>query len=290
MASPRPAAETEQLAQAAIEAAERGWAVFPCRRGDKRPAVDRWEERATANAAHVGAAWQGRYRGSNIGVACGPSGLVGLDLDSAAHGDMPGDWQKLGVTDGRGVLACLAEWAGQSVPETFTVRTPSGGWHLYFRAPERSTVRNSAGALGPLVDARGRGGYLVGPGSIVRGGEYSVVRGGHAEALPAWLARLLTPETPRQPGAAVRDARPVAAAEARLRGLVEHVASGAPGDRNGRLYWAACRGAELVAEGQVDASTLTQQLVAAALAAGLRGGQIEAERTIASGLRTGGNR
>lgn len=278
------------ITDAAIAAARRGWAVFPCRAGDKRPAIDRWEERATANVAHVSAAWRGRYRGFNVGIACGPSGLVGLDLDSAAHGEIPPDWRELGVTDGRGVLARLAAWAGQPAPETFMVRTPSGGWHLYFRTPAGSTVRNSAGAIGPLVDVRGCGGYLVGPGSTVSGGEYQVIRGGQAEPLPAWLGRLLTPDTARQASTAGPAGLPLAAAEARLRGLIEHVAAGGPGDRNGRLYWAACRGAELVAAGHVDTGTLTQQLAAAALAAGLRGGQREAERTIASGLRTGGSR
>src|ERR1022692_3977538 len=71
---------------AAIAAARRGWAVFPCRPGDKRPAIDRWEERASADPTHIETAWRDRYPRANVGIAAGPSGLVVVDLDTSEHG------------------------------------------------------------------------------------------------------------------------------------------------------------------------------------------------------------
>lgn len=129
----------------AVPAARRGWSVFPCRPGDKRPAVNRWEQRATAHPERVGRYWPSDRH--NIGVACGPSGLVVVDLD--AHGELPGDWHLPGIRDGRDVLAQLCEWASQPWPVTYWVGIPSGGWHLYFTAPEAPEIRNSAGLLGP---------------------------------------------------------------------------------------------------------------------------------------------
>ena len=98
----------------------------------------------------------------NVGVACGPSGLVVVDLDSAAHGELPEDRRPMpGVCDGRDVLALLCEWAGHRWPITYAVETPSGGLHLYFRALAGQVLRNTAGKLGPLIDTRARGGYVV---------------------------------------------------------------------------------------------------------------------------------
>ena len=63
--------------------------MFPCLPGHKPPAVDRWEQRACADLERVRRYWpSGRH---NIGVACGPSRLVVLDLDT--HGTLPEDWR-----------------------------------------------------------------------------------------------------------------------------------------------------------------------------------------------------
>ena len=67
-------------AAAAVEAARRGWAVFPCRPGDKRPAVPDWEHRACSDPERVGRYWPSGQH--NIGIACGPSRLVVVDLDT----------------------------------------------------------------------------------------------------------------------------------------------------------------------------------------------------------------
>src|ERR1039458_3552312 len=67
------------------------------------------------------------------GVAAKPSGLVILDVDIwKPDYELPPEWRsETGISDGADVLAVLAERAGQDWPTTFTVRTPSGGQHLY---------------------------------------------------------------------------------------------------------------------------------------------------------------
>ena len=64
---------------AAVEAAGRGCAVFPCRPGDKRPAVPDWERRACADPELVARYWPSVRH--NVGIARGPSGLTVVDLD-----------------------------------------------------------------------------------------------------------------------------------------------------------------------------------------------------------------
>jgi hypothetical protein len=266
-------------AHTAREAARRGWAVFPCRPGDKRPAVPDWERKACSDPEAVARYWPSPEH--NIGVACGPSGLVVLDLD--CHGTLPEDWQaEPGINDGRDVLAALVEWAGQPWPCTYWVATPSGGWHLYFRAPAGAEIRNSAGKIGPMIDVRGAGGYVVGAGSVVGGRPYELLDGAGPVPLPRWLARLLAPRPePTRPAAAKRDT----SASARLAGLVQAVEAAAEGQRNSVLHWAACRAAEMVTAGQAGPEAVTADLVAAAAVAGL--GEREARRTVASGLRGG---
>lgn len=278
--TPSEAGCIERLA--AVAAAKRGWAVFPCRPRDKRPAIDRWEARASADPAHVAAAWRERWPRANVGIACGPSGLVAIDLDTPEHGGaLPAEWAaEPGVRDGRGVLAVLARRAGQRLPYTYSVRTPSGGLHLYFAAIAGRELRNSAGRIGPMIDVRGSGGYVVAAGSVVGGRRYEVARDEPVAPLPGWLADLAEPAT-RAPGL---PAPQLGAVYGRLRGVVETVLAAEPGTRNGRLYWAACRGAEMVRAGQIDRGTAERVLLASALEAGLRGGESEARRTIASGL------
>jgi hypothetical protein len=261
----------------AIEAAGRGWSVFPCVPGSKRPAVDRWEQRATADPDRVARYWPSPRH--NVGIACGPSNLVVIDLDT--HGVLPDDWKLLpGIRDGRDVLAQLCEWACQPWPATYLVGTPSGGWHLYYRAATGSEIRNSASKLGPLVDVRASGGYVVAVGSAVDGVAYQLFDGQPAAPLPLWLLRLLTP----QPSAA-RPTMSCRATPARMAGLAHTVESAAEGQRNSTLHWAACRAAEMIAVGEIAEPDATATLTAAAAAAGLPG--CEASRTIASALRGG---
>jgi hypothetical protein len=263
---------------AAVAAAARGWAVFPCRPDDKRPAVPDWERRACADPERVGRYWPSDRH--NVGLACGPSSLVVLDLD--AHGELPAEWGELpGVNDGKDVLAQICDWAGMDWPATHTVATPSAGWHLYFAAPGNSGIRNSASLIGPQIDVRAAGGYVVGAGSTVGGRAYDTLYDDEPAALPAWIARLLEPRTEK--ASAVGRFTPSGQPGKRLDGLLRAVAAAKPGTRNGTLFWAASRAAEMTAAGQADAREAAAQLLAAAAAAGLA--EPESMRTITSAMK-----
>jgi Bifunctional DNA primase/polymerase, N-terminal/AAA domain len=170
------------IADHARAAAARGFHIFPCLPGDKRPAIKEWETRASTDPARITTAWE-HSPASNIGLACGPANLVVLDLDTPKNGE-PGT--------GRDTFAALVAKAGEDWPATYAVSTPSGGEHLYFTAPPGAAIRNSAGKLGPLVDVRASGGYVVAAGSVTPAGAYELLDDMDPQPLPGWLAELLT--------------------------------------------------------------------------------------------------
>jgi hypothetical protein len=69
-------------------------------------------------------------------------------------------------------------------------RTGGGGIHLFFRYPRGTEIRNSAGLLGPGLDVRGEGGYVVVPPSHTQGSYEWVDSSPLAEA--SWLLERLT--------------------------------------------------------------------------------------------------
>ncbi|KAB1984618.1 bifunctional DNA primase/polymerase [Streptomyces triticiradicis] len=282
---------------AALDAASRDWRVFPLVPGDKRPAVSDWENRATTDPERITRAWSvGAF---NVGIATGPSGLIVIDLDRPKHpGDTPpAAWAEHGVSDGADVLAMLCARHGQPFPgDTYTVRTWSGGTHLYFLAPEGEPLRNTAGdsarGLGWKVDTRAWGGLVVGAGSTVAGHPYAVAHRRPVAPLPDWLAELLRP-APLPPQTPITVAltghgRRTAFLRSAVNGEVERVTGSGPHEHNNALYVAAVALGQLVAGGELSEADVTGWLLTAALQVGQ--GEREAQRTIASGLRAGARR
>lgn len=264
---------------------ERGLAVFPIPAGSRIPILKNWPNRCTSDLDVLRRYWR---EGDNIGVGCKASNVVGVDLDRN-HSD----------ADGVETFASLCEVHGRPWPDTFTVQTPRGGQHLYYWAPAGRSFGNTTSRIGPGIDTRGPGrnnggGYLIGPGSVVGGKPYAVVKDISIRILPEWLTDLLDPPQqavkPMGPPPAV-DNRYVAAA---LQGEVQRILDtpkGGPGvpGRNDQLNRSAYALGQLVGAyllGQVTAETA---LRAAADAVGLidEDGIRQVEATIASGLTAG---
>ncbi|MEU9780927.1 bifunctional DNA primase/polymerase [Streptomyces phaeochromogenes] len=282
---------------AALDAASRDWHVFPLVPGDKRPAVPAWEQRATTDRDRITRCWT--HAPYNVGIATGPSDLAVVDLDRPKHSQdtPPAEWAEYGVTDGADVLAVLCQRHGQPFPaDTYTVRTWSGGTHLYFTAPHGEPLRNTAGdsarGLGWKVDTRAVGGLVVGAGSTFAGHAYTVARAAPVAPLPGWLADLLRPAPlpPQRPitvALATRDRR-TAFLNAAVNGELARVTGSGEHQHNNALYLASVALGQLVAGGELSGADVTGWLLSAALQVGQ--GEREARRTIASGLRAGANR
>ena len=244
------------------------WPVFPCNR-HKEPCTERGFYNATRDSAAIRRMFA-KPAAALIGVPTGPaSGFVVVDVD---------------VKDGkRG-----AEWLGRraaALPATRTHRTVSGGLHLLFRQLDGVEIPNSQSGIAPGVDVRGRGGYVIAPPSP----GYSVVVDAPMAEMPAWLVEACRkkpppplPPTPPLPKRALLDPRDAGAR--RLVVLAEFVADAREGQRNSRLFWAACRAAEAVMAGEMPAGVAFSALEQAAVAIGLPA--VEARRTIQSARRT----
>lgn len=176
----RPEQQTAML-DAALGYAARGWRVFPLRDGGKKPRFDQWQIKATADAGQVRRWWE-RWPNANMGMPTGP--LVAIDLDLTPTEDGRETWEAIkaetGIDDG-------GAWVNL---------TPRGGHHLIFESngPE---IRNSTAKLGPGVDVRGAGGYVVLPPSRVNGKGYDWEVSNHPDdgdtvPLPPQLIALLT--------------------------------------------------------------------------------------------------
>jgi hypothetical protein len=279
-----------RLLDAALGLAGRNWRVFPLRPGDKRPAVRDWESRATTDPDRITRAWTaGPF---NIGIASGPSGLVVIDLDRPKLGTVPPPaYQQPGIRDGAHVLAKLCEALDQPLPvDTYTVRTGSGGTHLYFTAPADTTLRNTAGRLGWLIDTRAAGGYVVATGSTVAGRLYQVLIDVEPMPLPGWLTERLTEPERAASHAASRIAagNPSAYAAAALRAELDRVLSAQEGSRNHTLNAAAFALGQLVAAGLLPRQFAEDALTLAGQAIGLPPSECAA--TIHSGLDSGQRR
>ncbi|MDP8974102.1 MAG: bifunctional DNA primase/polymerase [Actinomycetota bacterium] len=163
------------LFKAALSYARRGIPVFPCEPGGKRPLTYNGFFDATTDIGRV-KDWWDRWPDANVGVPTGKgSGLLVLDVDPRDGGPES--------------LAALERENGP-LPETARARTGGGGVHVFFRYPAEKEVRNSAGWLGPGLDVRGEGGYVVVPPSRTQGDYGWIDRSRPVEA--AWLIERLS--------------------------------------------------------------------------------------------------
>lgn len=164
------------LRAAAVRYAEVvGWCVFPAS-ADKRPLVANGLHDATTDRATISEWWE-RWPEANLAVRTGrESDLVVLDVDDldSMH---------------------RVEREHGPLPRTASVVTPRGGQHYYFRHPAVVNVPCSVGKLGPGLDVRGDGGYvLVPPSAGANGRRYEPDERAPLAPLPGWLLALTAHE------------------------------------------------------------------------------------------------
>jgi hypothetical protein len=211
--------------------------------------------------------WWTRHPRANIGAATGAA-LTAWVLDIDLHHDGPA------------TLAALVEEHG-SLPETVESTTPRGGRHLYWSWPESGGIDCCAGRVGPGLDHRGDGGFIVLPPSARLDGRYRWRRRGIPAEAPAWLLDLARKPRPR----ASPDPQPlhrnldsyIAAAVARQ---LADLAAAREGRRNDQLNRSAFALFGLVKAGALPDEWTRAMLATRAAAIGLSGREIE--RTIAS--------
>ncbi|MBC8422882.1 bifunctional DNA primase/polymerase [bacterium] len=212
LVAPLALTETEGALDFALLYAGLGWRVFPlhsmqdgacscgntsCTSPGKHPRTKRGCKDATTDERRIRAWWK-RWPDANVAIATGQgSGLVVIDVDPRHGGD--DSWETLQHE--------------LELPATWEVRTGGGGVHAYFSYPEGAAITIGASVLGPGVDHRGNGGYVVAPPSNhASGGTYfwDVLEGEPLAELPDALVQRLLPAEKRTDPPASEPATPAA--------------------------------------------------------------------------------
>lgn len=193
-----PTSAAPTLLGAALDAAARGWPVFPvhwirdgatagvcscldpkCSSPGKHPITPNGVLDATTDPAAIQTWWK-QYPQANYGIRTGAeSGLVVLDVDPRNGGDVE--------------LDDLVSTHGQ-LPDTVLVLTGGGGQHFYLQHPG---TRVKGVPLASGLDLKADGGYVVGPGSRHASGRtYEWELSSHPDdvpvaTLPDWLLHLI---------------------------------------------------------------------------------------------------
>ncbi len=146
-----------------------GWPIFPlqwmeeelcscgstsCKSPGKHPLVSRGFKAASTDIDQVHA-WHNKWPLANWGmrtgdIKTGGAGILVVDIDTKSGGFET--WELLRNEHLEPI-------------ETVTVATGGGGQHFWFIYPPGMDIRSGAGVLGPGIDIRANGGYVVVPPS-----------------------------------------------------------------------------------------------------------------------------
>lgn len=218
---------TDMLA-AALAYVGRGWPVFPCTPGGKRP-LGVFAPNGLYNATtdiELVSRWWTSYPGANVAIPTGPGTFDVFDVDVKPDGT---GWPAFNRLKAAGLL-----------PEPLFVNgTPSGGIHAGYVG-----TGQACGALRKHhLDFKAAGGYILVPPSVVNGRPYTLIteRPGAQHQLSFSAVReFLDPPKPAESSCVTR---------ARATGTgIDHLAAYLAGKRrpgrNAALFWAACRAVE----------------------------------------------
>jgi putative DNA primase/helicase len=159
----------------ALEFASKGFRVFPQTQG-KKGYFEKFQELASTDETQI-RDWARIHQGCNWAAMMGPLIVVDIDIKNGGKGE-----------------ESLKKATEDTTPETFTVRTGSGGRHLYFKAPQGKEVGNiQFKIIGyPDLEVKGLRGWVTLPGSTYTDGrEYVITKNIEPAECPEWLLTII---------------------------------------------------------------------------------------------------
>ena len=157
------------MLDAALAYARRGIPIFPCIPNSKKPATARGFHDATTDETVIRSWWQSGPADFNIAFSPQTIGQGVVDLD------------------GQDGIDAWRAFAGDRDYKTYIIRTPRGGFHLYYEGELPTSVRRLI--PGKPVDTRGKGSYALLPPSATPDGTYAVFLDRPVSPMPEFLTR-----------------------------------------------------------------------------------------------------
>lgn len=156
-----------------------GFKVFPLLVNDKKPAFANWQAWSSTATLKKIKDFGTANPVNNWGVHAGASDLIVIDLDTK---------------NGQNGLASITAALGGKPQKTFTVKTPSGGLHLYYRGSAAPAV----GVL-PGVDVRAGGSYVVAPDSAIDNIPYRIIDDADIVPIPTNILDIVLKAKKKEP-------------------------------------------------------------------------------------------
>jgi hypothetical protein len=295
--------DQNSLKAAALAHAKNGFYVIPLVENSKRPLISDWQNRATTNPLQIDS-WWSEHPNANIGIACEVSNLIVIDLDTSKGAVPSNPWNELGVKNGEDVFREICRKSGDSqLFETYSVKTPSGGKHLYF-FDQNIAIKQGTEVNGWWrVDTRSKGGYIVAEGSRLINSsngvtdQYQSIGNSVVLNFPTWLREELSPRANKENFVASSSISTSSVASNQIfsREFAKQVLSerctlvrNTPeGRRNQSLIKHATYIGKIISMGSLDEKFASDSLLEAAISSGLT--HFESVNAIKAGIRYGKN-
>jgi hypothetical protein len=296
--------DENSLKAAALAHAKNGFYVIPLVENSKRPLISDWQNRATTNPLQIDSWWT-EHPNANIGIACEVSNLIVIDLDTSKGAVPPSSWKEFGVKNGEDVFREICKKAGDAqLFETYSVKTPSGGKHLYFYDQNIAIKQGTEVNGWWRVDTRSKGGYIVAEGSRLINSANGVTDhyrsiGNHSVVLnfPTWLRDELSSKPIRESviASSSNSASSVSSdtkfslefAEQVLSERCTLIRNTPEGRRNQSLIKHATYIGKIIGMGSLDERKASESLLEAATLSGLT--KFESVNAIKAGIKYGKN-
>ena len=296
--------DENSLKAAALAHAKNGFYVIPLVENSKRPLISDWQNRATTNPLQIDSWWT-EHPNANIGIACEVSNLIVIDLDTSKGAVPPNSWKEFGVKNGEDVFREICKKAGDAqLFETYSVKTPSGGKHLYFYDQNIAIKQGTEVNGWWRVDTRSKGGYIVAEGSRLINSANGVTDhyrsiGNHSVVLnfPTWLRDELSSKPIRESviASSSNSASSVSSdpkfslefAEQVLSERCTLIRNTPEGRRNQSLIKHATYIGKIIGMGSLDERKASESLLEAATLSGLT--KFESVNAIKAGIKYGKN-
>jgi hypothetical protein len=153
-------------------------------RAAKEP-LTKWKDLATQDSEQI-RKWWGQWPDANIGGVTNQ--LLVLDVDKQNGGCETFEFLRL-VED---------------FPETMTNNTQGGGQHLFYVLRAGEPLKNGTHTLGPGIDVKTDGGYVMMPGSTIGGRSYTRANNAPIAFAPPWIVEQCKNARPKTAAAGKR--------------------------------------------------------------------------------------